>query len=83
MTQYHHALVGLPFVLVEHGVAVVGSTFDDGCFAGATGAFGAGGQHSDACLFDDGEDGFAQGNGETEFALREVDLEGFREAPAL
>ena len=37
---------------VEHGVAVVGIAVEDGCLAGAAGAFAAGGQHADAGLLD-------------------------------
>src|ERR1700730_15328643 len=71
----HHATAGLPLVLVKDRVAVVGDAFEYGCLARAAGAFGAGGEHADAGLLDDGQDGRVRRDGEGEVALREVDLE--------
>ena len=61
---------------VEDGVAVVGDALEDGCLAGAAGAFAAGGQDADSGVFDRVEDGRVRRDGEGEVALGEVDLEG-------
>src|ERR1700761_4644328 len=51
----HHAGPGPPFILVEHGVAGVRLTLNEGGFAGAAGPFGARCQHAPAGLLDHGQ----------------------------
>src|SRR2546427_4224753 len=73
----HHAVVGLPFFLVQDGVAVVGNTLDDAGLAGAARSFAAGGQHSNAGFVHHVEDGSFRWNVESESTLLEEHLERF------
>ena len=72
----HHAVVGLPCVLVEHGVAVVGDAVEDGCLAGAAGAFPQEDSTPIPASSIDVEDRLVRRDGQREVALGEVDLEG-------
>ena len=72
----HHAVAGLPLLLVEDRVAVIGHAFEYRCLARAAGPLGAGGEDTDSCLLDDGQDGSVRGNGHSQRALRQMDLEG-------
>jgi hypothetical protein len=71
----HHAVACLPGFLVQHRVSVVWTSVENGCFAGAAGAFRAGRQRPDSGLLGCGEDGLFGRDGEGELALGEVDLE--------
>jgi hypothetical protein len=54
---------------------VVRNSVEDGCFAGAAGAFPTGWEDADAGLLDRVEDGRVRWDGQGKFALGEVDLE--------